>query len=198
MKLLLILLDLLLVAFFFREDAAAIFLHIHSQLPRLILAFAEAGSKIEVTEFYAVFGGGLLADLGDQFVVLVGGDGEGGGECLKALLLGGAGGLLKAQGIAIAAPMRNIMADRLGELLEPIFIPNDEGQADLLGVSDEGIPAGLILLIEVDIGVIPKAGGGDALFLELLQAGHRAGGAADMQKQFIHGDHPFLRSFYHK
>ncbi len=179
-KFFLILLDLLLVAVFFGIDTTAIFLHIKFLLSGFCLAFPKAGGKIVVAELHAVFLGGFFTDLTNEIVVLIRGNGQGGGKGLKALLLGGAGGLIQPHRIAIGATVLDIVADRFGEFLDAVFIVDDERKVDGFGVFNQSIAAGFIFLIGVDIGIIPKADRGDAFFGKLFQTRYRAGSATDM------------------
>ena len=61
----------LAVAVLLGEHTAAVILHIHTKLTRLVLSLAEARRKVAVQVLDAVFFGGLLADPAHQLMILV-------------------------------------------------------------------------------------------------------------------------------
>ena len=102
----------------------------------------------------------------------------------KAVLRGVPGGLLHAHGVAVGTAVVDVRRHRPDKGPQAVVLPDNEGQADGGGVVLQGVPAGLVLLIGVDIGVVPKAHRLDALGPEAFHAVDTAGGAAGVQQQF--------------
>ena len=117
---------------------------------------------------------------------MVGAYGEGGAEGVEAVLGGVPGGFRQAAGVAVAAAAVDVAAHRLHEGPQAVLVLHHQLQADGLGVVGEAVAAGAVLGEGVDVGVVPKARGLDALGAQLLDAGHRAGGTADVEQEF-HG-----------
>ena len=162
-------------------NAAAVFLQIQAQGPGLFLSRFEPGAEVVGDKLHPVFLPHLGPDLTHQLPILIGRDEQGGGEVGEAPLGGGFGGLLEAAGIAPGAPLVRVGGHGGGELPQAVVVHLHERQVDVLGVLAQGVPPGLVLQKGVNVGVVPEAGGGNALLPELLDAPHRAGGAADVK-----------------
>ncbi len=103
------------------EHAAAVFLHIESQLPGLGLPLAEAGAEVPVEEGHAVLRPHGLRRPADALVVLVGTDQQRGGEVREAVL---PGRLLQAAGVALGAPMVDVLRHRPDEVPKAVVLPD--------------------------------------------------------------------------
>ena len=99
---------------------------------------------------------------------------------------GVSGGLPQPTGVAVGAPAVNIVTHRLDKGAQAVLILHHKLQADGFGVIGETVPPGPVFREGVNVGIIPEAGGFNALFPELLDTGHGTGGTADMEQKF-HG-----------
>ena len=155
-------------------------------LPGEFLSRLEQGAEIPVKEFHAVARPHGLGGGPDGLVVLIGGDEQGGGEAVKAMLGGIAGGLLHPHLIAVGAPPVDVVRHMSDEAAQVIGPADDQFHSDLLGILLQGVLPGLVLGIGVDIGVEPEASDPDPLLTEGSDGPVGAGCAADMH-QCIHG-----------
>ena len=82
--------------------------------------------------------------------------------------------------------MVNILCHSAGKFPQAVVLLHDQLHIYLFGIADEGVPAGLILLIGMDVGVKPVGNRLNALGAQLLHTGDGAGGAAGVQQSFGH------------
>ena len=175
-----------MVAVFLAEHAAAVLLHIKAQRTGLLLSLPEAGAEVPVQEPDTVLPAHALRCLRQQLMVLVGAHQQGGGEAVIAVPGGILGRLGQPQGIAHAAAVVDIPADRPAELPQAVILLHNKLHADGRGVGHQRVPPGLVLLIGVDVRVIPVGHRLDALAPQLLDAGDGAGSAAGVHQCFFH------------
>ena len=155
-------------------------------LPGEFLSRLEQGAEIPVKEFHAVARPHGLGGGPDGLVVLIGGDEQGGGEAVKAMLGGIAGGLLHPHLIAVGAPPVDVVRHMSDEAAQVIGPADDQFHSDLLGIFLQGVLPSLVLGIGVDIGVEPESGQLNPLLAQDLDRLIGAGGAADVH-QGLHG-----------
>ena len=164
----------------FAEDAAAVFLDVHLQLPGLFLTGAEIGAEVAVLEFDAVRKGGPLGHLPHELVVLVGGNKQRGGKAVEATLGGSSCGLKQAHLIALDAAVGNILRHLPDEGAQGVVIALDQGQVDGGAVVPQAVAAGAVLGEGMDVGILPIGGDVEAVGLQNLDALVGAGSAAGM------------------
>ena len=91
-------------------------------------------------------------------MVLVGGDEQGGGKAVKAVLGGIPGRLLHPHPVAVGAPAVDVPRHGGDEGPQVVGPADDQLKIDLAGVVLQGVLPGLVLGVGVDIGVEPEAG----------------------------------------
>ena len=106
----------------------------------------------------------------------------------EAVLGGVTGRALDAVLIAVGAAVVDVSRHMLHELPQAVILPDPHLHADGGGVFQQAVPPGLVFLPGVDVGVVPKSNRLDALGPEGVDAAERAGGAAAVQQNGIHGN----------
>ena len=170
----------LAVAVLLGEHTAAVILHIHTKLTRLVLSLAEARRKVAVQVLDAVFFGGLLADLTHQLMILVRTDEQRRSELLVAVLGGVTRGFVKAKRVAGRAAVIPVRVDRLDKPAQAVFVLDFQLEIDALCVLNERILAHFVFLHRVDVRVVPETHRLDALLPQGVDARDRTRRTADM------------------
>ena len=147
-------------------------MHVKPQFPGLGLALPVVGGEVIGGEFDAKLFCQLFPGLENQGGVLVGAYRQCGAEGVKPVLGGVAGGLVQPDGVAVATAVFDVGRHRLDEGAKAVLVLLHQSQADGLGVFPEAVAPGAVLGEGVDVGVVPEAGGFDALPPELFDAGH--------------------------
>ena len=152
-------------------------------VPGKLLPLPEEGAEIPVQEFHAVLPAHGPGHGADGLVVLVGADEQGGGEAVKAVLGGIAGGLLHPHPVAVGAAAVDVVGYMLDELAQAVVIDYHQREGDLPGIVLQAGFSAAVLGIGVDIGIVPEAGQLDALLPQGGDGAVGAGGAADMHQR---------------
>lgn len=149
--------NLLSVAVFFGEDAAAIFLHVEAKLAGFILPIAKSNSEVAIEELNARESGKFFANSFQFVVFLVGRNEKGRREGVVAVFRGVADRLGEAFLVAVInAAILDIRHDIAAKLVEAVLFVDDELGVDLVGVRSETITAGLVLDKRMDVGIVPE------------------------------------------
>ena len=104
----------------------------------------------------------------------------------EAVFSGVPGGFLQAAGVAVGAAVVDIRRHCPDKIPEAVVVMDDQLQIDGSGVVDEGVPAGLVLLIGMDVGIEPEADGLYALGPERINAVDAAWRTAGVEKKTFH------------
>ena len=103
------------------------------------------------------------------------------------MLSGIAGRLLQPVAVAVAAAVVDIGGHMLHEFPQAVVLLDPYLHADGGSIGKQTVPTGLVFFPGMDIGVIPERHRLDALGAQWLDAAERAGGAAAVQQDLIHG-----------
>ena len=172
----------LAIAVLLGENAAAVVLHIQSQLARLVLSLAETGRKIAVQILDAVLFGHLLADLTHQLMILIRTDEQRRSELVIAVLGGIASRLLEAKRVAGRTAVVPVRVDRFNKPAQAVLVFDLQLEINAFRVLNKRILAHFVLFHRMDVRIIPETHRLDALLPQRVDARDRAGRTADMKK----------------
>lgn len=169
------------VAFFFTEDAAAIFLHIKLQFPRFVLSLPKAYAEIAIEEGDAVFLGSGFSGGDERLVFLVRTDQKRRAEGIKLMFRRIAGRLLQAHLIAIKAAVLQIVNHSFDKAAQAVSIVDDQRQMDRLGIGFQRRLAAAVFCVGMNIGIEPVGNRLNAISAQAVHTIDGAGGAAGVQ-----------------
>lgn len=184
--------DLLLIPVLLREYAAAVFLHIEAQLPGPAVSFPEVWPEIPVQKFYAVPLRAALRCPGNALMVLIEAGQQGSSKSPKTVFGGILRRLLNAVLIAVSTPAADIPCHMADKIPEAVILSDPNLHAGGRSIFQQAIPAGLVFLPRMDIGIVPKSHWFHPFGPERINAAQGTGRTAAVEQNSIHGHASFL------
>lgn len=167
---------------FFRENAAAIFLHIEANATRFVLTFAPAFAEIAVDKFDAVFGSELGHIVRNEIMALVNTIKQRGRNSVVAMRFGIVKSMAQTERIAIFfATRREFVCDIATKFIKAVNVVKLKLNIDELGIFFETVAARLVLGVRVNVGVVPVERRFNSFSAESFDAINTAGRATSVE-----------------